>query len=67
MKNLRIKEKVALQFRWEMFNAFNHTQFNAVNTTATFNAQGVQTNSTFGQFSGTDSPRNQQVMLRLSF
>ena len=67
MKNLRIREKVALQFRWEMFNAFNHTQFNAVNTTATFNAQGVQTNSTFGQLSGTDSPRNQQVMLRLSF
>jgi len=63
----KFKEKVDLQFRWEMYNAFNHTQFNSVNATAIFNAQGIQTSSTFGQLNGTDSPRIQQMTLRLSF
>jgi hypothetical protein len=67
IKNIRFKEKVDLQFRWEMYNAFNHTQFNSVNATAIFNAQGVQTSSTFGQLSGADTPRLQQMTLRLSF
>ena len=67
LKDIRFKEKVNLQLRWEMYNAFNHTQFNSVNATAIFNAQGVQTSSTFGQLNGTDSPRIQQMVLRLSF
>jgi hypothetical protein len=67
IKNIRVKEKVDLQFRWEMYNAFNHTQFNGVNATAIFNAQGVQTSSTFGQLNGADTPRLQQMTLRLSF
>ncbi len=34
------------QLRWEIYNVFNHTQFNGVNTTATFNATGQQVNAT---------------------
>lgn len=67
IRNVRIKEKVTLQLRWEMYNAFNHTQFNSVNSTAIFNAQGVQTSPTFGQLNGADSPRIQQMLLRLTF
>jgi hypothetical protein len=66
-KSIRLKDKVALQVRWEMYNAFNHTQFNAVNSTAVFNAQGAQTSSTFGQLTGADSPRIQQMTLRLTY
>lgn len=37
-KNFPIKsESRSVQFRWEFYNLFNHTQFNAMNTTATFN------------------------------
>jgi alpha-D-ribose 1-methylphosphonate 5-triphosphate synthase subunit PhnG len=33
-----------MQLRMEMFNAFNHTQFSAFNTTAQFNAAGQLVN-----------------------
>jgi hypothetical protein len=29
-KHFPIKESVALEFRWDMFNIFNHTQFSAI-------------------------------------
>ena len=34
-----------MQLRVEMFNAFNHPQFNAINNSATFNTAGQITNS----------------------
>jgi hypothetical protein len=36
-KNWRMRERFGLQFRAEMFNAFNHTNFNGMNTTLSFN------------------------------
>ncbi|HEX8474107.1 MAG TPA: carboxypeptidase regulatory-like domain-containing protein [Pyrinomonadaceae bacterium] len=36
-KNWRMRERYGLQFRAEMFNAFNHTNFNGLNTTLSFN------------------------------
>ena len=48
-KNFPIREGKSFQLRWELYNTFNHTQFIAVNTTATFNAAGQQTNATFGK------------------
>ena len=42
-------EKRTLEFRWETFNTFNHTQFSAVGTTANFAADGTQTNTSFGK------------------
>ncbi len=56
-----------LQFRWEMYNVFNHTQFSGVDTTARFNAAGTQVNPTFGQINASRSPRIMQGSLRFTF
>ena len=73
-KNMPIEGKVRLQLRIETYNTFNHSEFNAVNATATYanaNSQdpvlNPQTNSTFGQLSGTANPRYMQIALRLDF
>ena len=54
-------------FRWEMYNAFNHTQFAGVDSTARFDPQGNQGNTRFGQLISTRSPRVMQASLRLTF
>jgi hypothetical protein len=66
-KNVRVREKLAFQFRWEMYNAFNHTQFSDVDTTARFDARGAQINARLGQITAARSPRIQQLSLRLIF
>jgi Carboxypeptidase regulatory-like domain len=60
-------EKRFLQFRWEAYNAFNHTQYSTLNTTARFDPTGLQTNSLFGQVTATRAPRVMQGSLRLVF
>jgi hypothetical protein len=60
-------EKMKLQFRWEIYNLFNHTQFNAVNTTAQFDVNGTQISEGFGRVTGARSPRVMQGSLRLTF
>ena len=68
MKNIRIKEKVAYQLRCDLFNTFNHTQFNSVNNSAVFDpTTGQQVNTAFGQLNGDRGPRIIQVAMRLSF
>ena len=67
-KSFRIRERVQLRVRLEGYNAFNHTQFSSVNTTAQFNpATGAQTNAAFGQITAARSPRTVQLGARLSF
>ena len=67
-KNFRFKsENRSLQFRWEIYNLFNHTQWNAVDTTARFDAAGAQVNTRFGQVTGARNPRQMQGSLRFSF
>jgi hypothetical protein len=66
MKAFRLHERLAGQFRWEMYNAFNHTQFTGVNSSASFNAQGQQVNSLFGSYTSAASPRIMQFALRFS-
>jgi hypothetical protein len=66
-KNIPVKEKISFQFRWEMYNAFNHTQFTSVNTTAQFDKAGNMINGQFGQVTGARDPRVQQMSLRLRF
>ncbi len=68
MKNIPIKERVMTQLRLDMFNAFNHTQFNSVNNSAVFDpTTGKQVNTAFGQLNGDSGPRIMQVALRLTF
>ncbi len=62
------REGKFVQFRTEMFNAFNHTQYSGVNTGASFNAAtGVQTSPTYGQISGSRAGRIIALSLRISF
>ncbi len=59
-KNTRVHERFNVQFRWEMFNAWNHTQFGA----ASLNMSSIN----FGKITGTlVGPRRMQFGLRLSF
>jgi hypothetical protein len=61
-------EQRVLTFRWELYNVFNHTQFNSIDTTAIFNAStGQQVSPTFGQALGSWPARQMQFSLRLRF
>ncbi len=66
-KNIPLYERLRLQFRWEMYNAFNHTQFTGLDTGARFDAAGQQVNTRFGQFTSASNPRLMQFALRFSF
>jgi hypothetical protein len=59
IKRTEITERLALQFRAEFFNLFNHTQFAGVNTS--FGA------GAFGQVTSARDPRISQLALRLLF
>jgi hypothetical protein len=56
-----------MQFRWEIYNLFNHTQFQDVNTQAQFDAQGNQTNTNFGKVLSARNERRMQLSLRYLF
>jgi len=60
-------EKRTLEFRWETFNSFNHTQFSAVGTTANFAADGTQTTTTFGKATAARDGRKMMFGLKFAF
>lgn len=67
-KNFRLPEKVNLQFRAELYNAFNHTQFATLDTAARFDAAtGEQINTRLGEFLTARRPRLIQFALKLQF
>ncbi len=66
-KNFPIRERARIQLRWEMYNAFNHTQFSGLDTSARFDAQGRQVNTRFGEFVSSRSPRIMQLAARFEF
>ena len=66
-KNFPIREPLKLQFRAEMYNTFNHTQFSAWNTTARFDASGNQINGQLGQATAAYNPRQVQFAIRFLF
>jgi hypothetical protein len=59
IKNIRVGERVSLQFRGEFFNVFNHTNYSGIDTTIN--------DASFGQVLSTHSPRNIQLGLKLYF
>lgn len=71
--NLAREGQVRLQYRLEMYNAFNHTQFGLVNgiggvdTTARFDAEGNQTNPLFGSYTSALPSRRIVMGLKLNF
>ncbi|MCW5964002.1 MAG: carboxypeptidase regulatory-like domain-containing protein [Bryobacterales bacterium] len=66
-KQFAIRERTRLEFRWEMFSMFNHTQFDDVDRAARFDAQGNQINTRFGQVITAKTPREMQFALRFQF
>jgi hypothetical protein len=50
-----------------MYNAFNHTQFQGVDSTARFDPAGNQVNARFGQLISARFPRVMQAGLHLYF
>jgi hypothetical protein len=68
-KNIPLDERMKLQFRCELYNAFNHTQFSAVDTAARFDPSrnGEQVNTRLGQYTAARNPRLIQLALRLTF
>jgi hypothetical protein len=78
-KNWRFKEKYGLQFRAEMFNAFNHTNFVGFNANLQFDGVSVlsngqpnpnfgrSTNSSFGTLTAAQAPREIQFGLKFTF
>ncbi len=66
-KNFPIKEPVHLQLRFEFYNAFNHTQFTGLDTTARFDTSGNQVNASFGSFTAAGNPRIMQLGAKLYF
>jgi hypothetical protein len=68
-KNIPLKsEQRTLQLRWEIYNLFNHTNFQNVDNTARFNpSTGEQVNARFGQATSARDARVMQVSLRFLF
>jgi hypothetical protein len=58
-KNIKMTERVGMQFRAEGFNIFNHTNFNSVDTTLG--------DAQFGMVTDAHSPRIIQLGLKLNF
>jgi hypothetical protein len=59
-KTFQLKEGTDLEFRTEMFNAMNHTEF--------FNPDGnITDGASFGQVTQARDPRLIQLALRLTF
>lgn len=48
-KNFRFKERFNPELRAQFYNAFNHTHYSNVDTTARFDAHGLQVNTQFGR------------------
>jgi Carboxypeptidase regulatory-like domain len=66
-KNINLAGGLKAQLRIEAYNVFNHTQFDTVNTTATWDQSGVQTNPSFGHVTGARDPRIMQLAIQLRF
>jgi hypothetical protein len=66
-RKIPFTERFTGQLRFETYNTFNHTQFNAVNSNLQFNTLGQQINSAFMLPTGNRPPRYVQLAFRLMF
>ncbi len=66
-KNFPLHERVRFQIRWELYNAWNHSQFNGLDTAARFDPTGAQVNQRLGQITSARPSRRMQFALRITF
>ena len=67
-KRFQFGESRALDFRWETFNLFNHTQFNSIHSTMNTADPGANADSSgFLHLDGAHAARRMQFGLRLQF
>jgi hypothetical protein len=66
-KRFVFSERRLLQFRTELFNVWNHTQFSGLYTAASFQPSGAQIEPYIGLPSSARPPRNIQLSLHLTF
>jgi hypothetical protein len=66
-KNFPMKGSQKMQFRWEIYNLFDQLSFNDVDTSATFDAAGNQTDTNFGKVISARNERRMQFSLRFIF
>jgi hypothetical protein len=67
-KRFEISERTGFEFRWETYNTFNHTQFNAIgNSMDTYNPGDNRDTSGFLHLNGAHAPRRMQLGLRFYF
>ncbi|MBI3484293.1 MAG: hypothetical protein HY012_03970, partial [Acidobacteria bacterium] len=64
-KNVKITERFTAQFRFEMFNAFNHANFKLPSSSTGANYANRITQRNFGQSAGTLGPRNIQFGIKI--
>ena len=68
LQELRDRHAASLQFRAELYNAFNTTQYQDVDTSAVFDyATGAQTDTNFGRVTGVRPSTNRVIQLGLRF
>jgi hypothetical protein len=73
VKNWRMRERYGIQFRAEMFNIFNHVNFNGFDTNLALQNLasdpnfGRSNNGNFGRFTSTLGPREIQFGLKFTF
>jgi hypothetical protein len=66
-RNLKLVERINLEFRGEAFNAFNFVNLGDPSTTFQANPQGANANPNFGRILSSLPARRIQFGLRLSF
>jgi hypothetical protein len=66
-RKFRWGETRSIQFRWETYNLFNHTNFKDINAAITFGADGRVVANNFGTPSSARSPRVMQAALKINF
>ncbi len=66
-KEIKVKERMQIHLRFQAFNVFNHTEFNAIGTSFQWNAAGVNQNTTTGQYTNTQPQRIMALTARLTF
>ena len=66
-RDMRFRERLGGQLRFETYNTFNHSQFSGVDTTLRFDSTGGYANPLFNLPTSSRPPRRVQLAFRLNF